>query len=275
LEQKHFHVTNKEVATQIQLSILGTATRNRRTIWNGLLRNPTLPRLPAELRLLIWQHALSSPRIVSVVWDQGLLDAEEREHIHTEYEVLEQESSDDKAPASFLRVCRESRQEALELFKLKLAIPGHTSPTWINPSHYEIFRRIVNAYIFNPTLPLDWFTGLCFLIIDGPLYWAGFWDRLTQCHQLEVLTVTVHDWTCTRRLSPEPMTTIHFSFLEPSADEDLEVRDCTLALYDRRICEVEEKNPEWERPHLRVRCLAIGGVQCCLLGEEHDRFPWF
>jgi len=132
------------------------------------MQSTLFPGLSTVLRLLIWQHALSSPRIVSVVWDQGLLGAEEREHIHTEHEVLKQDSSDDKAPVSFLCVCRGSRQEVLELFKLKLAISGHTSPTWVNPSYYEIFLRIVNAYIFNPNSPLDWFTGLRFTAIGWP-----------------------------------------------------------------------------------------------------------
>ncbi len=81
------------------------------------------PKLPIELRTMIWRHALPGPRLVRVMVDEaaphfGSLEIDRhngsgRKYTHSFNKLREQPA---RPPPQLLHVCRESRQIALETY---------------------------------------------------------------------------------------------------------------------------------------------------------------
>jgi hypothetical protein len=120
-----------------------------RLLWQPLETFEPFPKLPLELRRLIWRYALPGPRLVTVIEalsspDSGILFIDRCDGsgkvLASGLTRLQEKSA---KPPPLLRVCRESRQVALGSYKF--CFGTHVSDTSLLTEEFysgSLFRRL-------------------------------------------------------------------------------------------------------------------------------------
>jgi hypothetical protein len=88
---------------------------------------PQFKEFPTEIRLLIWHFASIAGRIVELQWSKR--------------EIGFRNSAAPRPPAVF-HTCRDSRQEALKVFRPYFSMKGRRKPIYIDPVNDILFFRV-------------------------------------------------------------------------------------------------------------------------------------
>lgn len=224
------------------------------------------PHLAVELRVLIWQHACQISRVVEV-----------------RYIPHEQRCTSRSRPPAVLHVSRESRYEALHMYKLCFSTPVAESHIYFNPTIDVLYRpryrdmgydetlRNFKSYLARPS-ELDNLRQLALDHVDAEAKrpWEAY--NKTVCIRdflrLEVVTLVLSSEPANAwREEAQEIMTCDFEFVDPMESSKLILQilvdfEETFAQehhYGKHLQGLESRAAP---PALRVMAKSINGLRC-------------
>ncbi|PMD17393.1 hypothetical protein NA56DRAFT_579130, partial [Hyaloscypha hepaticicola] len=115
---------------------------SRETVRSSLKEFPLFPRLPFEIRHLIWREALPGPRLVELLYDEDIGACISRSPLPI-----------------CLWICSESRKEAKLFYRLMFATDRAEASIYLDPRIDEVYLGVGNFHP-APRSVLDLFLAL-------------------------------------------------------------------------------------------------------------------
>ncbi|KAK0128287.1 hypothetical protein ONS95_000262 [Cadophora gregata] len=196
------------------------------------------PTLPSELRIKIWETVLSSPRIVHINCEKGVIKSNQQQT-----RFIKSFLSSTPIPPT-LHVCRESRYEALSIYKTHFAT---------FKSNYTPYHKTLKApnYIY---VAFGQDTIRC---SDNLL---EYFDNV-ELGSIEKMILEVADASCFGHFNMEVvMGMARLKELELNTAEGLltDWRGDSKAILSRDFEIAKTNNPGWESPRVRITSRTTG-----------------
>jgi hypothetical protein len=222
------------------------------------------PRLPIELRLLIWNYAMPGPRIVDSYWHEWYNGM-----------ALMMELS----PWAIINACHESRDEALKRYRVRLTdvreheVADDAWPMLIDPVRDTVVLPInLSTEVDHEEIDsfADMFNDVQHLAINAV---RGHQDEiaslewLTRLPAVRTLTVIIHGQRCSKLRSMD----CGLRTFTPIPEGETVAQDEHLEECNKVLDKMAENNLDWTRPKLRVVCVEMDGTRCCDLNPHVTR----
>lgn len=233
------------------------------------------PKLPTEIRLRIWKLALCGPRILGLVLAHDMLSelSDPNEPIRPRIEV-------NHPPDVLLHVNRESREEALRKYTLRLSTVDTESHDWIDPINDTLLLEYSSDYIYENyciTQDLELYGHYISVELRGQLQKLAIDELLwSTCDQIKSLlesfsglkefTLVTHGDNC---LEKWKMSHSDISFIDPDDAESKDEQNATLDSLEKTVQGFKDSKTGQPLlgiraiPELRVKFMRRGGQRCC------------
>ena len=193
------------------------------------------PHLPFELRLKIWEHALSEPRTVTISCQREMLDRERR---------FAKAFTSPTPPPSLLHTCRESRSEALSQYIRTFTTDTSEIYTYFSFSR-DTLRCADSVLEYMPTEEAKRIETLVLEVRDAEYFGHFHMEVVKTMERLEELTLLAKPGE------------VDYRWNRPGRYVD------TLSgEFEEARCE----NPDWRCPRVRIVQGDSGDEMCVLEG---------
>jgi 2EXR family len=193
------------------------------------------PHLPFELRLKIWEHALSEPRTVTISCQREMLDRERR---------FAKAFTSPTPPPSLLHTCRESRSEALSQYTPAFKTDTSEIYTYFSFSR-DTLRCADSVLEYMPTEETKRIETLVLEVRDAEYFGHFHMEVVKTMERLEELTLLAKPGE------------VDYRWNRPGRYVD------TLSgEFEEARCE----NPDWRCPRVRIVQGDSGDEMCVLEG---------